>query len=599
MKSPGKIIRIQGIAVFVVLTGLIAGFFILFLDAILKDAIEDQGSRVAKAQIDIASLTTSLLSQSVDISDFQIANADRLDENILVAGRIKFDFDGNLAFSKKVIIDDMRLEGLRFNQKRNVPAKPYRAPGAELEPEPQPESGLTGMGTLEGLNFKNPKEILKEEKLETLEAAAKTRKEIEALQAQWQTRIEQQLSPDSLAQLQERLKAVQAKSKNLKDPAANMSITAEIQALRKDIQTRIDTIQNFKKDLEADIRKARTLATQIKNLPKKDFDRLKKKYSLDLKGGTGLVAQMVSGPLRAKIDKAWEYYRKISPYLKSDSDSDPEPGKIERGKGQTIQFRTLQSVPNFLVRHAKFSINVWDQDVEGNFQGLTDDPRLYGKPFQLNLAGHQNDTFKQFKLKLVLDRTGAQAGDVLETRVDGFKIKPVPLGNWATLTKGQADISGRIEIQNEQNMKGDFKVEVHGATFSQAGKSDNEMARMLGQVLKSVNRFYLRGTLSGTPEQYTLSLSTDLDKILAQSVRKLFEDKVKTFERQLKQSIAASTSLPLSEVGGSVAGLMDFRKLLKNNEDLSKNLLSQATGKTLLKKIPGGDSLLKQFKLPF
>ncbi len=308
---------------------------------------------------------------------------------------------------------------------------------------------------------------------------------------------------------------------------------------------------------------------------------------------------MVSGPLRAKIDKAWEYYRKISPYLKSDSDSDPEPGEIERGKGQTIQFRTLQSVPNFLVRHAKFSINVWDQDVEGNFQGLTDDPRLYGKPFQLNLAGHQNDTFKQFKLKLVLDRTGAQAGDVLETRLDGFKIKPVPLGNWATLTKGQADISGRIEIQNEQNMKGDFKVEVHGATFSQAGKADNEMARMLGQVLKSVNRFYLRGTLSGTPEQYTLSLSTDLDKILAQSVRKLFEDKVKTFERQLKQSIAASTSLPLSEVGGSVAGLMDFRKLLKNNEDLSKNLLSQATGKTLLKKIPGGDSLLKQFKLPF
>ncbi|MCZ6540293.1 MAG: hypothetical protein O6704_01460 [Nitrospinae bacterium] len=65
------------------------------------------------------------------------------------------------------------------------------------------------------------------------------------------------------------------------------------------------------------------------------------------------------------------------------------------------------------------------------------------------------------------------------------------------------------------------------------------------------------------------------------------------------KSIAALTSLPLSEVGSSVAGLTNFRKLLKNNEDLSKNLLSQATGKTLLEKIPGGDSLLKQFKLPF
>ena len=599
MKSPGKIIRIQGIAVFVVLSGLIVGFFILFLDGILKNGIEDQGSRVAQAQIDISSLTTSLLSQSVDISDFQIANADRLDENILEAGRIKFDFDGNRAFSKKVIIDTMQLEGLRLNQKRKTPAKAYRAPGAEPASEPQPESGSAGMGALVGLNFKNPKDILKEEKLETLEAVEKTRKDIETLQAQWQTKIEQQLNRESMVQLQERLKALQAKGKNLKDPAAIVSITAEIQALRKDIQTRIDTIQNFKKDLEADIRKARALATHIKNLPKKDFDRLRKKYSLDLKGGTGLVAQMISGPLKAKIDKAWGYYRKISPYLKSDSDSGPKPGKMERGKGQTIKFRTPQSVPDFLVRHAKLSMNVWDQDVEGDFQGLTSDPRLYGKPFQLNLTGKQNDIFKQFKLKLVLDRTGDQAGDLLETRVEGLKIKPVPLGDWATLTRGQADISGRIEILNEQNMKGDFKINVHGAAFTQAGKADNEMARMLGKVLKSVNRFYLHGTFSGTPEQYTLKLSTDLDKILAQSIRKLFDGKVKTFERQLKQLIMASTSLPVSEARGSISGLTDFRKLLKSNEDLSKNLLSQATEKALLGKIPGGDSLLKQFKLPF
>ncbi len=310
---------------------------------------------------------------------------------------------------------------------------------------------------------------------------------------------------------------------------------------------------------------------------------------------------MVSGPLKIKIDKAWEYYKKIGPYLKSDSDSksEPKPEKMERGKGQVIKFASPNPFPDFLIRQAKLSMNVWDQDVEGDFQGLTSDPKIYGKPFNLNLAGSQNEAFKQLKLKLVLDRTRSEAADLLETQVDSLKIKPIPLGDWATLAQGFADINGKIDIQNEQNVRGKFTVKVHGASFTQAGKTANEMSRVLGKVLKSINQFYIQGTVNGTPDKYTLNIKTDLDKILAKSVRKLFDEKIKTFEADLKKSIIASTALPLSDAEGSVAGLMDFRKILKTEETTSKDLLSQATEKALLGKIPGGDSLLKKFKLPF
>ena len=180
-----------------------------------------------------------------------------------------------------------------------------------------------------------------------------------------------------------------------------------------------------------------------------------------------------------------------------------------------------------------------------------------------------------------------------------LKIDPVPLGDWATLAQGFADIDGKIDIQNEQSLKGKFTVKVHGASFVQTGGAANEMSRVLGKVLKSVNQFYIQGVVSGTPDEYTLSIKTDLDEILAKSVRKLFDEKIKTFEADLKKSIAASTALPLSEANGSVAGLMDFRKILKIEEATSKDLLSQATEKAFLGKIPGGDSLLKKFKLPF
>ncbi len=232
---------------------------------------------------------------------------------------------------------------------------------------------------------------------------------------------------------------------------------------------------------------------------------------------------------------------------------------MERGKGQVIKFTSPNPFPDFLIRQAKLSMNVWDQDVEGDFQGLTNDPKNYGKPFNLNLAGSQNEAFKQLKLKLVLDRTRSEAADLLETQVDSLKIKPIPLGDWATLAQGFADINGKIDIQNEQNVRGKFTVKVHGASFTQAGKTANEMSRVLGKVLKSINQFYIQGRVNGTPDKYTLNIKTDLDKILAKSVRKLFDEKIKTFEADLKKSIIASTALPLSDAEGSVAGLMDFR----------------------------------------
>jgi uncharacterized protein (TIGR03545 family) len=601
MKSKGRIIRVQGLAVFVVVAGLIGAFFVMFLDGIIKGSLEDQGSNILKAQLDVGSLSTSLMSQSMDIENIQIANADQLDENVFEAGRIKFDFDGGRALSKKVIIDDMRLEGLRFNEKRKSPAKPYQ-PKREDPQSGKPaveEKSSDGLDVLKGLEFKNPKDILKNETLETLEAVEKTKGDLETLKSKWQTQIDQQLNKESIAEIKQRLKDLKAKGKNLKDPLAIKAFIGEIQTLRNDIQSRLATIKHFKRDLEADIKNSKTLAVNLKNLPKKDFDRLKKKYSLDLKGGSGLAGQMISGPLKSKIDKAWSYYKKISPYLKSDTESEPEPEEPERGKGRFIKFPSANPFPDFLIRNASLSMNVQNQDIAGDFQGLTNDPKLYGKPFQLNIAGNQTDAFKKFQLNLVMDRTRAETGDTLDAQVDDFKINPVPFGNWATLTKGLADFKGHIEIRNEKNLTGDFRVNIHGASFANANETKDEMSRLLGKVLQSVNQFYVQVGLKGTLGQYTLDIQSDLDQILANSVRKLFDEKVKTFEEELKKSIAKSTNLPISDAGGLVSGLKDYRSILKDKESAYKDLLNQATKKALLGKAPGGDTLLKKFKLPF
>lgn len=578
MTTPSKKFRLHGIGIFIVVATLIGVFFVLFLDGIIKDTIEDQGSRIMESQIDVGALSTSILSQSMDIRNLQVANADKLDENLVQIGRMKFDFDGGKALSKKVIIDDMRLEALLLNQKRKNPAKPYKPARQEPEEKEEPQDDSSMTFDLSGLDFKNPKDILKNETLETLEVIKQTKIELKALEDKWKAEIDKNFSKQSLNQIKQRIKSIKTKSKKLKSFAAIQSFLQEIDALDKDLKARIKAIHNLQKNLEKDIRSAEKLAAYITTLPEKDFNRLKKKYSLDLKGGGGLISQMVSGPLKTKIDKAWGYYKQISPYLKSDPNakSEPEPKKIERSEGQFIKFNSPDPFPDFLIRHAKLTMNVWDQDVGGTFEGLTSHPKKYGKPFVLNLAGNQNEVFKEFKMQLALDRTKAKAKDFLETWVGALKIKPVPFGKWGTLTRGFADIHGKIEILNEQNLEGSFAVKVHGASFTQTRQSSNEIHQLIGEVFKSVNQFYIQAVVKGTPDKYTLDIKTDLDAILSKSINRFLNKKIKKFEADLKKAIAKSTKIPLAEANGSVKDLMKVKKNLQTEEATSKDLLGQA-----------------------
>ncbi|NIS84672.1 MAG: hypothetical protein GWN88_05950 [Nitrospinaceae bacterium] len=317
-----------------------------------------------------------------------------------------------------------------------------------------------------------------------------------------------------------------------------------------------------------------------------------------MKGGSGLVGQMVSGPLKTKIDKAWRMYRKISPHLKSDSTPEPEEEERERSQGRTIKFNVERPSPDFLIRHAKLSIRAFDQDLEGRFEDLSDQPKIHGKPFVLNLSGKDNAKFKQFSLKVVMDRTGPQAQDLLETRMDAFKFDAMEIGRLATLDKGLANITGRLKIGDEKNLKGHVTIQVQDASFAGRNGKDDEITRLIQKVLRSVNHFYLKVGLSGTADHYSLKIDSDLDAILTKAVRNIFDEKVKSFEADLKKSIGASTGLPLSETQDLVAGLKDYRKILKGSESDYNNLLRQATEKALLKKVPGG-GLLDKFKLPF
>ncbi|CAI2719360.1 TIGR03545 family protein [Nitrospina watsonii] len=609
MKPKTGFIRWWGLIPFVVAVGLIAGFVLLFLDSLIKDTIEDQGSQALGAQVDVGSVKTSLMNHSIQIRGIQIANAENLDENIVEVGNFTFDFDLNQAFSKKLIVDELTAEGIAFNTKRKTPARPVKKPVKEKEePEAKPDDsgsgpGFAGFDPLKGMKFQSPQDILKNEKLETLERIQQVKGDVEATKNKWQDVVQNQLGKNALDEFKQKIDGIQTRAKSISGPGDIQALTADIQSLRGDIQSKVDQVRNLKSELKAETEKARSLVKDLKDLPQKDIARLKNKYSLDLKGGTGLVGALIAGPFKEQLDKGRRYYEKLKPYLnKKKEPVVPEPETPARGKGLTIEFLKPKPTPDLLVRHGTLSLTLLGQTVSGDIKDLSDNQKIHGQPMRVKLDAANNERFKRFALDLTVDRTGTSARDTLETRIDALKLTDFKTGKAVKVEQGGANIAGTLNIVSEQALTGNVHVQARDMDLKWTQADSGEVGDILQKTLSSVNRFYLKLLLSGTVDDYALKVESDLNQTLNRAIRGVFDDKVKDFEGKLKSAILEKTQGPLKDSAGSLASLVDLQKMLNSKESSYENLLGEVTEKALLPKLklPGkaGD-LLKDFKLPF
>ena len=172
-----KIFRWQGVIAFILIGGLIGIFLLLFLDGMIERAVEEKGSEAAKTQIDIGSLSTSLLAQAITLANIEVANPDNNLENLIQFESLALDLDGIQVVSRKIIIDELQAHGIRLNQARTHPAQSPDGKKSETGND-KASSGQKALALpgLDGLSMKSPEEILKSEKLETLEAGNRVKK---------------------------------------------------------------------------------------------------------------------------------------------------------------------------------------------------------------------------------------------------------------------------------------------------------------------------------------------------------------------------------------------------------------------------------------
>jgi len=609
-----KFFRWQGLVVFAVLFLLIWGFLSFYLDGLIKQGIEEEGSKILQTQIEVESVGTSLPMQSAGFKDLTVANADNLMENMVEIDSVSFSVDAAKALSKKIVIDEMSVEGIRLNQKRKSPAKAYRPLGAGTDgtaPGEKKEGGSKepfSFGKI--LSLKSPEEILKSENLETLQAVEKAKQEIEALKNKWQKKLETELSTKVLEDTRKKIEALQSKTKSPADIAGIATAVQDLKAIQETIQGNLDKVKNLKKEMQADTQRAKQLVAALKDMPQKDFERLKKKYSLDLKGGSNILASMLGPEIKDKIDTFWKYYEMVSPYLNKESGAKPreDEQKYVRGKGVFVTFKEQTPFPDFLIRHAKLSLDLLDTKIAGELKDFSDNQRVYGKPAVLNFSSDRDEKFDSFALTAKLDRTQPVSNDSIDLNVKSLKLDNQEAGGGVEVQKGSANIQSTFKIENEKNMSGSIQADLGGLVLKLPEQQGNEIFKVVADTLAATDKFYIKISVEGSREKYDVKIDSDLDRIISKAIKGAVTGKVKEFEKSLKSSIFSETGSPLAGLNDSLGGMLKFDDLLGDKSSAWTGLLDKTkkgvAPESMQDKLPLKDKLpipgaLKDLGLPF
>ena len=217
-----KWLRWQGVVVFLVLGAVIAIVWLFLVDRMVKAGIEKAGTRAVGARVELASADFSLFPLGLDLEKLQVTNPDAPMTNIVDVGHISLLLEAEHLLRKKIIVREMGLENVQFNTPRKVS-------GAIKEGAPTPpESDSTSKFSLDlpNLGAADVKDILKKEKLETLEAAEKFKTDVLQEQKNFEAMLKELPDEKTFQQYRQRVEKLQKGGGSIGDFIGAASATA-------------------------------------------------------------------------------------------------------------------------------------------------------------------------------------------------------------------------------------------------------------------------------------------------------------------------------------------------------------------------------------
>jgi len=533
-----KIFRWRAIGPLVVLFVIAGVLWWLFADGIARRESQKVGTQMLGAKVEIQSLHLDLANGHVTIRGLTIASPHEPFKNLLQADELVADLDMLPLTEKKIVIDRIVANGLRFGTPRQTDGRAAAKSGEGIAgrvlAETHEWASQFQIPVLQLATGKISIDSLDPRRLSTLPAAAALGARADSSRRAWQAAFDTlRLGPtlDSASATLERLRracATDLATLNEARQAVDRLRRARdrVTMLERGVKTGVADLQAELAGLDTARRRDYAFARSLLKLPSFDAPAV----------GAALFAPGAIKPFERVLYYAQLARRYMPPGLLPRATTGPS--RVRRA-GEDVRFPKERALPGFLVRTAELSFLLHPtaaqpQRYAGRLSGLASDPALYGRPTLLVASGPQLAAagLLNHVRGTPLDTAGATVGGI---RLPAFTLPGVPL----RLDPGAATTELGFNLDGD-TIHARFALHSTNVRWDRdSGFAGNQIGDLIWRAVSGISTLELEARVSGELHHPQFAVRSNLDQAIASRLRAVLGEQVAAAERQMRARVDA------------------------------------------------------------
>ncbi len=533
-RAGGGLIRWKGTGPLLLFVGLLVGGWLLFADRLAKGAFESVGTAIVGAKVEVGRLHLDLSHGRVALNGLVVASPDEPLRNLLEADELTADIGVAPLLEKKVVIDRLAANGLRFGTARQSdgrtagPSDGIKAQVGEFVqrldvPILQLVVGKVEVGQLD------PNVLFTGREAQALVAR------VDSAQTAWSAAVgglDVQAAGDSGVAMAGRLR-------NAKP--TDIGLLADARRTLSQVRQARDRVEAVDRAVNSGIASLQAGAADLAAVRQRDFAiarRVLKVPSLDL---PSMGAALFGPAAAARFQRALYWSRVAREYMPAGLLPQGAPGASwVRRAGTSVRFPREHTLPGFLLRDAELSFIIdatapaaRQRRYAGRLVGLTSSPRLYGRPTTLLAEAPGVRVVAALDhVRRVPRDTGA--GTAQGAALPGLDLPSLPLH----LAPGQGTVTLSFALVGD-SLRGRWSVHTDAARWVRdSGAPEGSAAQVLVErVITGVRTLDISARLSGTIDSPSLSVSSNLDRAVGDQLRAVLADEIEVADQQIRARV--------------------------------------------------------------
>ena len=513
----------------------------VFADTIARHQSQNVGTQMLGAKVEIQKLHLDLRHGKVLISGLTIASPHEAFKNLLQADELVVDLDVVPLTEKKVIINRIAANGLRFGTPRatdgRVAAKSGEGIAGRVLAETREWASQFQIPLLQLATGKISIDSLDPRRLSTIPAATALGARADSSRRAWQAGFDSlRLGPtlDSASAALERLRRARATDlATLNDARQAIDRLKRAQdrvtALDRSVKSGITQLQTGLVGLDSARRRDYALARSLLKLPSLDAPEI----------GRALFAPGAIKPFERVLYYAQLARRYMQPGLLPRATTGAS--RVRRA-GEDVRFPKERALPAFLLRSAELSFllhpnSAQQQRYAGRLTGLTSEPALYGRPTTFGATGPQlaAGAMVNHVRDIPVDTAGATVGGIT---LPAFAVPGVPL----RLDPGAATTQLGFTL-NGDTIHARFAIRSTNVRWTRdSGFTNSTVGDLIWRTVSGISNLDLEARLSGALHHPDLAVRSNLDQAIAARLRAVLGEQVAAAEKQVRERVDALIS---------------------------------------------------------